>query len=899
MAGIKDYSSTAANNTSVGGVSIAEGMLPSNINNAFRAVAADIREWYNDSQWVIYGDGDGAHTFAYASGTSFTVNGANVTAIYEAGRRIKVVASTPGTIFGTISSSSFSTNTTVNVTWDSGNLSSESLVVYIAALSKSNSSIPGGSIGTTQIADDSVSTAKIQADSINGSKIANDSIDSEHYVDGSIDTAHIGADQITNAKIADNQIDSEHYVDGSIDTAHIADSQVTTAKIADDAITAGKIADAVLVTAAEHAGHTPDEVTILTTAGSDARYFRQDSSETIASGNTWSAGDTHVATTAAIDARIIDLVDDVGGFVPVANETSFPNANPDVNNGAGTIVSVTTLGSTHTANGSGVVSISNGTVGNSTVTLNGCGASASLPSGFGILVETTSTLNTYTFVRLIPKATEVTTVAGKATQIGLLGTSDAVADMNTLGTSQTVSDMNTLAAISGLNTLASNSANITTAVNNLSSINNFAEVYRIASSAPTSSLNSGDLYFDTSSDTLKVYGGSGWQNAGSSVNGTSARFKYVATSNQTSFSGNDADGNTLAYDSGYIDVYLNGVHLDPTDYTASSGSSVVLASGAATGDILYIVGFGTFNVAAINAANISSGTLNDARLPTTMAGKTLTTATVTGTINANTLVARGDGSSADGKITLNCSQNSHGVAIKAPPHSAAQSYTLTLPSSITNGYYLKTDGSGNLSFAEVPQPTVPTVANVSQTIAPASATTVNITGTNFSGIPIVQFIKSDTGAITSSNTVSLTNATTLSVNCTLASGTYYVRIELENGRAARSTNAIITASTAPSFSTGAGSLGTFAGNFSGTLFTIAGSSDSTVAFSETTSVLTGAGVTLNSSTGALTTSDFGASSTTPTTYTFTIRLTDAEGQTTDREFSMTSSFGATGGGQFN
>ena len=899
MAGIKDYSSTAGSNTSVGGVSIAEGMLPSNINNAFRAVAADIREWYNDSQWVIYGDGDGAHTFAYASGTSFTVNGANVTAIYEAGRRIKVVASTPGTIFGTISSSSFSTNTTVNVTWDSGNLSSESLVVYIAALSKSNSSIPGGSIGTTQIADDSVSTAKIQADSINGSKIANDSIDSEHYVDGSIDTAHIGADQITNAKIADNQIDSEHYVDGSIDTAHIADSQVTTAKIADDAITAGKIADAVLVTAAEHAGHTPDEVTILTTAGSDARYFRQDSSETIASGNTWSAGDTHVATTAAIDARIIDLVDDVGGFVPVANETSFPNANPDVNNGAGTIVSVTTLGSTHTANGSGVVSISNGTVGNSTVTLNGCGASASLPSGFGILVETTSTLNTYTFVRLIPKATEVTTVAGKATQIGLLGTSDAVADMNTLGTSQTVSDMNTLAAISGLNTLASNSANITTAVNNLSSINNFAEVYRIASSAPTSSLNSGDLYFDTSSDTLKVYGGSGWQNAGSSVNGTSARFKYVATSNQTSFSGNDADGNTLAYDSGYIDVYLNGVHLDPTDYTASSGSSVVLASGAATGDILYIVGFGTFNVAAINAANISSGTLNDARLPTTMAGKTLTTATVTGTINANTLVARGDGSSADGKITLNCSQNSHGVAIKAPPHSAAQSYTLTLPSSITNGYYLKTDGSGNLSFAEVPQPTIPTVANVSQTIAPASATTVNITGTNFSGIPIVQFIKSDTGAITSSNTVSLTNATTLSVNCTLASGTYYVRIELENGRAARSTNAIITASTAPSFSTGAGSLGTFAGNFSGTLATIAGSSDSTVAFSETTSVLTGAGVTLNSSTGALTTSDFGASSTTPTTYTFTIRLTDAEGQTTDREFSMTSSFGATGGAQHN
>ena len=56
----------------------------------------------------------------------------------------------------------------------------------------------------------------------------------------------------------------------------------------------------------------------------------------------------------------------------------------------------------------------------------------------------------------------------------------------------------------------------------------------------------------------------------------------------------DANGDTLAYDSGYIDVYMNGVHLDPSDYTASNGSSVVLASGAATGDIIYIVGFTPF-----------------------------------------------------------------------------------------------------------------------------------------------------------------------------------------------------------------------------------------------------------------------------------------------------------------
>ena len=63
------------------------------------------------------------------------------------------------------------------------------------------------------------------------------------------------------------------------------------------------------------------------------------------------------------------------------------------------------------------------------------------------------------------------------------------------------------------------------------------------------------------------------------------------------------------------------------------------------------------------------------------------------------LTVKGDGGSNDGYIALNCSQNSHAVKIKAPPHSAGQSYTLTLPQSITNNTFLKTDGSGNLSFA--------------------------------------------------------------------------------------------------------------------------------------------------------------------------------------------------------
>ena len=296
-------------------------------------------------------------------------------------------------------------------------------------------------------------------------------------------------------------------------------------------------------------------------------------------------------------------------------------------------------------------------------------------------------------------------------------------------------------------------------------------------------------------------------------------------------------------------------------------------------------------------------------------GKLATNAVTTVKVNADAitnakteftpgLVIKGDGSSADGKLTLNCSQNTHGVSIQGPPHSAGQSYTLTLPQSITSGYFLKTDGSGNLSFAQATE-TKPTVADVSQTIAPDTATSFNITGTNFSGIPKVEFIKT-TGAVTVANSVSLTNSTTLAVNATLASGTYYVRIELDDGNAARSTNAIITASTSPTWSTSAGSIGTVGAGESVSL-SVAASSDSNVTITETTSVLT-ANTDTPASTMNLTLSGTPATSATynitgtapsatvATTYSFTLRATDAEGQTADRIFNITVSVGATGGG---
>ena len=251
------YDTTSANNTATGtnSVSVAEGMLPSNINNAFRSVMADIRQHYNEAEWIEYGDGAGTYTATYASSTSFTIDGVNVTAVYHAGRRVKVVASTPGTIYGTVSSTSFSTNTTVNVTWDSGNLSSEAITsVHIGVLAKTNNSIPTGVIATANIVDDAITVAKMAVNSIDSDQYVDgsidlahmsvNSIDSDQYVDASIDAEHLAADIITGAKIADNAIDSEHYTDGSIDTAHIAADQITSAKIADDQIDSEHYVDA-------------------------------------------------------------------------------------------------------------------------------------------------------------------------------------------------------------------------------------------------------------------------------------------------------------------------------------------------------------------------------------------------------------------------------------------------------------------------------------------------------------------------------------------------------------------------------------------------------------------------------------------------------------------------------
>jgi len=118
--------------------------------------------------------------------------------------------------------------------------------------------------------------------------------------------------------------------------------------------------------------------------------------------------------------------------------------------------------------------------------------------------------------------------------INTLATSDIVSDLNTLATSDIVSDINTLATsdivadlallatsdfVSDLNTMATttNVNNLSTVASNITGVNTFTERYRVASSAPSSSLDAGDLYFDTTLNELKAYNGSAWQSTAPSA----------------------------------------------------------------------------------------------------------------------------------------------------------------------------------------------------------------------------------------------------------------------------------------------------------------------------------------------------------------------------------------------
>tara|TARA_Y100000813_G_scaffold28769_2_gene18157 strand:+ start:2456 stop:4300 length:1845 start_codon:yes stop_codon:yes gene_type:complete len=239
----------------------------------------------------------------------------------------------------------------------------------------------------------------------------------------------------------------------------------------------------------------------------------------------------------------------------------------------------------------------------------------------------------------------------------------------------TDADHSKLNAIEAGATADQTASEIRTLVDNASDSNVFTDAEK--SKLAGISAGAGATTFTTLSDTPANFTGAAGKTVKVNSSGNALEFVTVTTP-----AGNFA-----------------GLTDTPSSLTGQGGKTVKVNSG---GTALEFVTVGASDV--VNDTTPQLGGNLDVQT------NEITTSTTNGNIkvtpNGTGVVEIKGAGGADGTLQLNCSANSHGVKIKSPPHSAAQSYTLTLPSNIVNGQFLKTDSNGNLSWAAAGSQTI-------------------------------------------------------------------------------------------------------------------------------------------------------------------------------------------------
>lgn len=146
-------------------------------------------------------------------------------------------------------------------------------------------------------------------------------------------------------------------------------------------------------------------------------------------------------------------------------------------------------------------------------------------------------------------------------------------------------------------------------------LNSFKGIYYGAlASDPTldpngAAITDGDFYFNTATKKMRFYNGTAWADMVSG--GTQKRFIYTATAGQTTFTGNDAFNNALAYTPGCIEVVVNGLWVPYSEYTATNGTSIVLSSGSTAGDVVYVFALAAFTIADVCARSLNGSDILD------------------------------------------------------------------------------------------------------------------------------------------------------------------------------------------------------------------------------------------------------------------------------------------------
>ena len=284
---------------------------------------------------------------------------------------------------------------------------------------------------------------------------------------------------------------------------------------------------------------------------------------------------SNVTTVAGINANVTTVAGISANVTTVAGDTS----------NIGTVA--TNIADVNTA-ATNITEIQNASANATTATTKASEAATSASNA--------STSETNAATSATAAATSATTATTKAGEASTSATNAATSETNA-GNSATAAASSASAAATSETNAANSAAAAATA------LDNFDDRYLGSkTSDPTvdndgNALVSGALYFNSTANEMRVYDGANWIAASSAGTASLILYEYTATSGQTTFSGADDNSASLSYSVGNIQVVMNGIVLDPSDFTATSGTSVVLASGAATDDLVNIYAFKSFTVA--------------------------------------------------------------------------------------------------------------------------------------------------------------------------------------------------------------------------------------------------------------------------------------------------------------
>jgi hypothetical protein len=277
-----------------------------------------------------------------------------------------------------------------------------------------------------------------------------------------------------------------------------------------------------------------------------------------------------------------------GGTV---GNTSENSAKHHATAAASSASTATTQANLATTNGAAQVTLATAQVALATTQANNSATSATSSATSATNSANSASAASTSETNAAASAATATTQAGLATSNG--------AAQVALATTQASNAASSASAAAASQTSAAASAAAAA-----SAFDNFDDDYLGSKTSDPSTDNDGDalatgaLYFNSTANEMRVYDGANWIAASSAGTASLLIYKYTATSNQTTFSGSDDASNALSYSADNLIITLNGVVLElGTDVTASNGTSVVLASGAAANDELNIYAFKSFTTA--------------------------------------------------------------------------------------------------------------------------------------------------------------------------------------------------------------------------------------------------------------------------------------------------------------